>query len=297
MAIYGSDLTFKRPTKAQVPLTDDLLSVIQLHHRKSREHLFHLCMIAYGLRTHNLTKPKSGAGGNVKGYVYKAAFKQWYEANLDDVYGTLSNFTHYAMAGRLLEYVRWQIGQKYIAQLPSSMTALYALSQIVWSQGDTATPDSRKLFDKALKHPIKDGTKHNAFIHPHVSREDVHQWHHEETGKAAPSLKVSKLVKKDPRTVVVATIKVHKNLFKFTRTGEKLVGPKLSDVKDLTKKLQSLIDEFGKGKVRFALLESNIDQITQDYKAAENPDYGKEIIGALPTEINKVPKKTTAKKA
>jgi len=128
MAIYGSDLTFKRPTKAQVPLTDDLLSVIHQHHRKSREHLFHLCMIAYGLRTHNLIKPKRGTGGNAQGRVYKAAFKQWYEANsLDDVYGTLSNFTLYAMSGRLLEYVRWQIGQKYIAQLPSSMTALYAL--------------------------------------------------------------------------------------------------------------------------------------------------------------------------
>jgi hypothetical protein len=224
-----------------------------------------------------LIKPKSGTGGNAKGYVYKAAFNQWYEANsLDDVYGTLSNFTLYAMSGRLLEYVRWQIGQKYIAQLPSSMTALYALSQIVWSQGDTATPDSRKLFDKALKHPIKDGTKHNAFIHPHVSREDVRQWRHEETGKAAPSLKVSKLVKKDPRTVVVATIKVHKNLFKFTRTGEKLVGPKLDDVKSLTQKLQKLIDEFNGEKSRFAF-DSNLEEVCRAYKNAESPDFGKKI--------------------
>jgi hypothetical protein len=175
------------------------------------------------------------------------------------------------------------------------MTALYALSEIVWSQGDKATPASRKLFDKALIQPIKDGSKNNAFIHPRITRKEVDEWRAKETGKAAPVFKTTKPVKNDPRTVVVATIKVHKDLFKFTRTGEKRTNPKLSDVTELTRKLEFLIAEFDKGKARFAI-ESNIDQVTKDYEAAAKPDFAKEILGESPSKT-KVVKKPTAKKA
>jgi hypothetical protein len=241
-------------------------------------------------------KPKRGAGGNKQGLVYKPQFIDWYDSNsLEDVYGTRQNFLLYAMAGRLLNYVRWQVGAKYIEHLPGSMTALYALSEIVWSQGDKATPASRKLFDKALIQPIKDGSKNNAFIHPHVTRKEVDEWRANQTGKVSPTIKVAKLVKNDPRTVVVATIKVHKDLFKFTRTGEKRTNPKLSDVTELTRKLEILIAEFDKGKDRFAI-ESNIDQVTKDYEAAVKPDFAKEIHGASPSKT-KVAKKPTPKKA
>jgi hypothetical protein len=279
MAIYSDKITFKLPSPAEVALTDNLVSVIQSHHRKSREHMFHLCIIAYGLRTHNLMKPKRGAGGNKQGLVYKPQFIDWYDSNsLEDVYRTRQNFLLYAMAGRLLNYVRWQVGAKYIEHLPGSMTALYALSEIVWSQGDKATDASRKLFDKALIQPIKDGSKNNAFIHPHVTRKEVDEWRANQTGKVSPTIKVAKLVKNDPRTVVVATIKVHKDLFKFTReSGKKLNGPKLTDVKTLTEKLEKLIIEFDAGKSRFAL-DSHFDDVSREYKKAESPDFGKNIL-------------------
>ncbi len=297
MAIYSDKITFKLPSAVEVALTDDLVSVIQSHHRKSREHMFHLCMIAYGLRTHNLMKSKSGAGGNKQGLVYKPKFNEWYHANsLDDVYGNLkSNFFFYANAGRLLKYVHWQVGSKYIDHLPSSVTALYAISQILWSQGDSATPESRKLFDTALKHPIKDGSKNNAFIHPRITRREVDEWRAEKTGKAEPVFKSTKPVKNDPRTVVVATIKVHKDLFKFTRRGEKITNPKLSDVTELNRTLEILIAEFDKGKARFAV-ESNIDQLTEKYEAAAKPEFAKEILGAS-TSKSKVVKKSIPKKA
>ena len=296
MAIYSDKITFKLPSPAEVALTDDLVSVIQSHHRKSREHMFHLCMIAYGLRTHNLMKPKRGAGGNKQGLVYKPQFIDWYDSNnLEDVYRTRQNFLFYAMAGRLLNYVRWQLGKEFIEQLPGSMTALYALSEIVWSQGDKATPESRKLFDKALIQPIKDGSKNNAFIHPHVTRMKVDEWRANQTSKVSPTIKVAKLVKNDPLTVVCATIKVHKDLFKFDRYGEKRIGPKLSEVKVLYLKLQSLIKEFDKGKGRFTI-ESHYDQVTKDYEAAAKPDFAKEILGASPSKT-KVAKKPTPKKA
>ena len=279
MVIYSGYLTFRLPTKQQVALDGNLVKIIQEHHRKSREHLFHLCMIAYGLRTHNLIKAKSGAGGNKQGRVYKPVFKSWYESNsLDDVYGSLSNFTLYAMAGRLLEYVRWQVAEKYIAHLPASMTALYALSQIVWAQGDKATDASRNLFEKALIEPIQDGSKHNVFIHPHVSRKEIDAWRTKQTGKNAPKKKVAPIAKNDPRTIVIAIVKVHEDLFKFANvSGAKRVGPNLDDVVNLHEKIQSLIDEFNAGKSRFAL-ESQIEEVKLAYAKAEKPDFGKNIL-------------------
>jgi hypothetical protein len=65
-------------------------------------------------------KSKSGAGGNNQGLVYKPQFVDWYYSNnLEDVYRTIKNFLLYAMAGRLLNYVRWQVGKEYI-ECPSS---------------------------------------------------------------------------------------------------------------------------------------------------------------------------------
>ena len=231
-------------------------------------------MIAYGLRTHNLIKSKSGAGGNDKGEKYKPAFNDWYQRNgIEDLYGSLPNFTLYAMAGRLLNYVRWQVGKEYIDQLPGSMTALFALSQIVWSQGDDATDASRKLFQKALIEPLKNGSK-TALIHPNVSRKDIYVWR----AKSSTKSNGITIVKSDPRTIVIATIKVHKDLFKFTRdSGKKLHGPKLSDVKTLTEKLEKLIIEFDAGKSRFAL-DSHFDDVSREYKKAESPDFGKNIL-------------------
>ena len=297
MTIYTDKLTFRLPSKEQVTLNDDLVKVIQEHHRKSREHLFHLCMIAYGLRTHNLIKAKSGAGGNAQGRVYKPVFKSWYESNsLDDVYGSLSNFTLYAMAGRLLEYVRWQVAEKYIAHLPPSMTALYALSQIVWAQGDKATDAGRNLFEKALIEPIQDGSNKNAFIHPHVSRKEIDLWRTKHTGKSASKKKVASDAVNDPRSIVIATVKVHEDLLKFANvSGAKRVGPKLDDVVKLNEKIQSLIDEFNAGKSRFAL-ESQIEEVKLAYAKAEKPDFGKNILAEQKART-KIVKKQAAKRA
>ncbi len=298
MAIYGGKLTFKQPSKAQVALTSDLVNVIREHHSKSREHLFHLCMIAYGLRTHNLTRSKGGAGGNAKGEKFKVGFRGWYNENqLGDIYGSFrGNFTNYAMAGRLLEYVRWQVSEKYIAHLPNRVTALYALSQILWTQGDTATDASRKLFENALIQPIKDGSKHNALIHPLVTRKEIDKWRHKHITALAGKSKSAKVDKADPRNIVIATVKVHKDLMKFTKaTGEKKVGPKLEDVQVLIKKLQDFITSEDKGKARFAL-SSHLDDVTAAYMAAKNPNFGKNIIDEDRSN-KRLAKKSLAKKA
>jgi hypothetical protein len=297
MAIYSSQITFQEPKKEEVELTDELVKVIHEHHKKTRENLFYLCIIAYGLRKYNLVKAKSGAGGNAQGRVYKPVFKSWYESNsLEDVYGSLPNFTLYAMAGRLLTYVYRRVAEKYIAHLPASMTALYALSQIVWEQGDKATDASRKLFEKALIEPIQDGSKKNAFIHPHISRKEIDAWRSKHTGKSASKKKVANVAVNDQHTVVIATVKVHEDLFKFANvSGAKRVGPKLDDVVKLHEKIQSLIDEFDAGKSRFSL-DSQIEEVKLAYAKAEKPDFGKDILAEQKART-KTAKKQAAKRA
>ena len=296
MAIYSSQLTFRLPTKAQVALNDALVKVIHDHHRKSREHMFHLCMIAYGLRTHNLVKAKSGAGGNAQRRNYKPAFWSWYKSNIADVYGSDTNFTLYAMAGRLLEYVRWQVAEKYMERLPNSLTALYAISQILWNQGDTATAESRKLFEDALIKPQKDGSKHNTVIHSSVTRKEIDSWRRKQTGKEATKQKEATVEINDQHTVVIATVKAHANLFKFTQAnGAKRLRPNLDDVVKLHEKIQSLIDEFNAGKSRFAL-DSQIEEVKLEYAKAEKPDFGKNILAEQKARTKAV-KKQAAKRA
>jgi len=296
MATYSSQLTFRLPSKAQVPLNEALVKVIHDHHRKSREQLFHLCMIAYGLRTHNLVKAKSGAGGNVQGLVYKPAFRSWYASNIKDVYGSETNFTLYAMAGRLLEYVRWQVAEKYIAHLPGSMTALYALSLIVWEQGDKATDASRKLFEKALIEPQKDGSKHNTLIHPLVTRKEIDSWRKKQTGKEVTKQNEVTVETNDQHTVVIATVKAHENLYKFTKAnGAKRLRPNLDDVVKLHEEIQSLIDDFNAGKSRFALT-SQIEEVKLAYAKAEKPDYDKKILDEEKARRN-IAKKQATKRA
>jgi hypothetical protein len=284
MAIYGSKLTFKAPTRAEVALTDELVGVIHSHHRKLREHLFHLCMIAYGLRKHNLVKAKSGAGGNAQGQRYRPEFRDWYQKNgLTNVYGSEGNFTLYAMAGRLLEYVRWQIGADYINHLPSSMTTLYALSEVLWEQGDATDDPRRDLFAKALLEPIRDGSTFNAFIHPGVTRKEVDDWRKRQTGKHssnASSVGDNQAPVPTNHTITVVTIKAHEDLLKFARSsGRKVTGPKIEDVERLVNELNELLSTLNQGKDRF-VAESHLESVKEAYEEAKNPNFGAAILAA-----------------
>jgi len=294
MAIYGDQLTYRVPKRDEVALTDELVSVIQSHYQKSREHLFHLCMIAYGLRTHNLTKVKIGAGGNAKGQAYKAEFKDWYQRKkLETVYGSEGNFTLYAMAGRLLHYVRWQVGANYIEHLPRSMTALYEASQILWDQGDTTDDHRRQLFHRALKEPIRDGSEMNALIHPQVTRKEIKLWREQTAGAVFATNTVvsgskygststnggssSDVSEPSQHTIPIVTIKAHKDLLNFARaSGRKVRGPKIEDVERLFELLREVLEQLNDGTQRF-ILEGSLDRLKQAYEEAKNPDFGKNI--------------------
>ena len=279
MGIYNNEvLTFKEPTAAEVALSPSLVSVIRNHNAKTREHLFHLCMIAYGLRKHNLMKKKSGAGGNASGLVMKPQFWSWYKANdLFEIYGSESNFILYAMSGRLLSYVRWQIGEIYVSHLPKSLTALHQCSRILWKNGDATDRPRRRLFLDALKTPIRDGSKHNALITPQVSRNEVKRWIDAKTGvKRAFEINEATSTIDLNVNVDVLTIRVHDDIYKFAKTGRKIGIVDLPDLEILLQQINDLIKKNDKSSSRFQVV-SNLETIRKTYEEKKFPDFAANI--------------------
>ena len=277
MPIYGTALTFKEPTAAEVPLNEQLVKIIKTHHQKSREHLFHLCMIAYGLRRHNLISNKGKRGGNAQGKELKPEFKVWYEKHhLDEVYGKEANFTKYAMSGRLLSYVAWQVDRKYIEHLPSSLTALYTCSQLLWEQGDTTTDAKRKRFADLLIKKVKDGSGISTTkINKQSTIADIENLLlNEESDLATPKSKSAGKTK--IKFVGLAEILVNKDIYKFTSNYTKRGHLKLEDVVKLNEAIATLVKKYDAGRKYFTV-QSSLPKIKEKYTKAENPDFGAAI--------------------
>lgn len=283
MPIYGNTLTFKEPTAAQVPLNAQLVSIIRQHHQKSREHLFHLCMIAYGLRRHNLISNRGKRGGNAQGKEFKPQFKAWYaKNNLEEVYGTEGNFTLYAMSGRLLSYIAWQLDNKYIDRLPSSVTGIYACSQILWDQGDSTTQERKNYFFSLLTKRIKDGSGvFTTRINKQVTRaqvEELNIFKDENKNKNSAIKKANTQTSKEAATELIR-IEVSNDLFYFTGTGTKRGHLKLEEVEKLHQAIRKLVEKHDKGKKNYSF-QSNLPELKKQYKSKENYGYGDNILEA-----------------
>jgi hypothetical protein len=278
MPIYGDKLTFKEPTAAQVPLNEQLVRIIKQHHQKSREHLFHLCMIAYGLRRHNLISNRGKRGGNAQGKEFKPQFKTWYEKNkLEEVYGTLSNFTHYAMSGRLLSYVAWQVDPKFIEQLPSSMTGLYACSQILWEQGDATTEKRKDYFYKLLTTRIKDG---EGLFTTKINKQSTRKEIEALISKVSITTKSANKPKaKEKDFTDLGNLQVSNDLFYFTNTGTKRGHLKIEEVEKLHQAIIDLVKKYDKER-KYYSFQSQLAEVKQKYKEEESYDFGASIKAA-----------------
>ena len=290
MPIYGAALTFKDPTAAEVPLNEQLVKIIKTHHQKSREHLFHLCMIAYGLRRFNLISNRGKRGGNAKGEEYKPVFNSWYEKHhLEEVYGVLGNFTKYGMSGRVLAYVAWKIDKKYIEHLPNSLTALYACSRILWVKGNHTTDARRKLFAELLLKKVKDG---NGVSTTRINKQSTRV----EIEKFIPQLGSDILISKPKEKTTLkfeglAQVLIHPDIYKFTSTYTKRGHLKLEDVVKLNEAISTLVKKYDAGRKYFAV-QSSLPEIKEKYTKAENPDFGK-VIKEKATKSKASAKKTT----
>ncbi len=249
MTYSTAALTFKEPTEAQVKLSAELAATIHDLNKKKRESFFHLCIIAYGLRKRNLEKAKGDRrGGNPEGEKYKGTFEAWYKKNkIEDAYGTLPNFTLYAMAGRLLNYIRWQLDEKYIARLPATLTSLHRLSQVLGERGIKVTPESRAALKKLLLERTEDGSsKMSYFINPQTTLAKIEE-------KLEPTQRVASKTKKK-KGEVLFTIYVSNDLMNgFTKTTRKRKTGSVDSahVSSLQKDINALLEKYGKSKQWF----------------------------------------------
>jgi hypothetical protein len=296
MPIYGTALTFKEPTAAEVPLNEELVKVIRSHHQKSREHLFHLCIIAYGLRRFNLISNKGKRGGNAKGEEYKSVFISWYEKHhLQEVYGVIGNFTKYGMSGRLLSYVAWQVDKKYIEHLPSSLTALYTCSKLLWVKGGNTNDAKRKRFSELLIKKVKDGSGVSTTrINKQSTREDIENLLPETESELSPSpSKLKSTGKTKHKFVGLAEVLVNKDIYKFTSTHTKRGHLKIEDVDKLNSAIANLVKKFDAGRQYFSI-QSSLPKIKEKYNKEANPDFGKAI--RTKAAKSKAPAKKTTKR-
>jgi hypothetical protein len=251
-------------------------------------------MIAYGLRRHNLISNKGKRGGNAQGKELKPEFKVWYEKHhLDEVYGKEANFTKYAMSGRLLSYVAWQVDKKYIEHLPSSLTALYTCSQLLWEQGDTTTDAKRKRFSELLIKRVKDGSGVSTTkINKQSTRADIENLlPNEESDLSAP--KSESAGKTKLKFVGLAEVLVNKDIYKFTSNYTKRGHLKIEDVDKLNEAIATLVKKYDAGRKYFTV-QSSLPEIKEKYTKAENPDFGAAI--KAKAAKRKTPVKKTTKR-
>lgn len=280
MPLY-SNLTYKEPSADEVPLSASLAKLIKTHHTKAKEHLHHLCIIAYGLRRHNLVTKKDGRGGNAKNKVYRPEFDAWYKKyQMDTVYGKLPNFTGYAMSGRLLHYVRWQVGEQYLKQLPASMIALRACANILWKNGDDASQEEKDYFKRLLMEKTGDGSDiHLTRINPHTSAKEIETFRGEfdrkQGGTSGAKVNQVSPALKDYKHVV-CQIKASKELFEFTKTGTKRGLLTLQQVESLVNEIKEVIVRHNQEKACF-LLRDELDSLKQTYKSKSAPNFASKV--------------------
>jgi hypothetical protein len=264
-----------------IALNAETVKDIKAIGKTMRESLFHLCVIAYGIRRKNLRRVQEGErGGNAQGQVYKEEFKKWYAVNdLQSVYGTISSFTKYAMAGRLLKFTRWQIskdysGQKYIDRLPHRLSALYELQKIIWDSGDKATDEGRKRFKDLMIKPIEDGSTNNTWINRSLTAKKIIEQRLKFENIPVPEKNANNSY--SPMKIPVLSIKAHEGLYAFNRRGNKrkVKGPDLDKVRELVTAINGLIADFG---LEDFSIEDNLEQIREKYEQKKNPDFAEGI--------------------
>ena len=247
------------PGDNRVALSKSLANELRRHKQKSRDHLFELYLLAAGIRQEYIN-PANGH--------YSDEFNSWYTSeNLKDVFGKLSNFTKYAFAGEAIAYVA-ELGstpKKYLPNLPTSMIALYAISQIIKRHPDAFavclnfTP-RRKTLTSDKTDWI---TKKPALIHEDVTQNELNTWLQSwEEPEKAP-----KEEDKYKRTVKLLTVSVSQDIFSFDEVGNKTGEVDIDELQNLIAKIQKM---FSADNEKQFLLETEIDQISERYSAEKD---------------------------
>jgi hypothetical protein len=246
MAKTLTDDFHRIPGANRIALSPELAEEIKNRFDVVRVNKFQIFLLAAGLRKKYLNK---------KTNEYAPEFQGWYKKNkMDALFGQLPNFTKYASAGDVIDYVDRHTSnpEKYLKQLPTSMGALYELSLMLSDKnGKDAfsiclhfTP-KRKLLDEPKS---EWSTQRPALIRSNTTEAMVRNWRRNWNNPPPPKVKRS-----DKRTLPFLTITVSGELFDFDKkTGDKIGCVDLAEVETMLAKINKLFTEENAAQFRIA---------------------------------------------
>lgn len=266
--------SYKIPGDNTITLSDELAREIKSRFQKDRDNRFKLFLLSHGIRQKYLDPITNE---------YSKEFHEWYEASgVSNLFGKLGNFTKYASAGEVVEFVATKTRDPDIelAKLPVSLRALYEISLILKHDEEAFktclrfTP-TRQTLD-APKHEWKTkGT--DPLIHPDASSLKLAAWR-----KRWEDPENRKEEDKFRRNVKLLTVSVSEDLFAFDESGKTGVVD-MEQVQDLLTQIQAL---FSKSNEKQFKLETQIERITEKYASEKEK--------ADPASALKAPKKSRA---
>ena len=257
------------PGENAVALSPELARQIKRHFKKDRDNRFDLFLLSHAIREKYLDA-ETGE--------YTAEFKVFYEQHsLESVYGKLANFSRYASAGSVVEYVKnnTSVPQKYLNQLPVSQRALYEISLILKLDEEALkacwhmTPRRKSKTDK--KHEWG-GSNTAPLIRSDVGSAELSAWRKR---WEEPEVEVEQDEDKHRRNVKLLTLSVSEDIFKFDAVGNKEGSVDLEEVVSLLSRVQALLNKDNEKQFR---LDSQIERIQERYEAAKKKNDTMEFL-------------------
>jgi hypothetical protein len=258
---------FQIPGDNEVTLSSELEERLKAHFHADRVNRFQLYALSSGIRSKYLDPTTQK---------YSSHFTKWYSATgMDKLFGSLANFTKYASAGDVVDFIATKTSspEKYLNQLPVSVGALYELSIILKNNEDAFKlclqfTASRKTIDEP-KFDWK--TKKPAMINPKVTEQAVRAWRQKWENPPPPKVK-----RTDKRTLPLLTIYCSGELLDFDRkTGDKIGCLDLEQVEALLKTIAAHFSEENEKQFR---IESKMEELTSMYfKRKEHYDVTRNV--------------------
>jgi len=255
------------PGENAVALSPELAKQIKRHFKKDRDNRFDLFLLSHAIREKYL---------NAETGEYTPEFKAFYEQHsLESVYGKLANFSKYASAGSVVEYVKSSTSnpQKYLNQLPVSQGSLYEISLILKLDEEALkacwhmTPRRKSITDKKYEWG---GANTAPLIRPDVGYAELFAWR-----KRWEEPEVEKEEDKHRRNVKLLTLSVSEDIFKFDAVGNKEGSIDLEEVVSLLSRVQALLNKDNEKQFR---LDSQIERIQERYEAAKKKNDPMEVL-------------------
>ncbi|HCB53857.1 MAG TPA: hypothetical protein DEP41_08465 [Rhodobacter sp.] len=252
-----------------IDLSNELVEELRDRFETDRENRFQLFLLSSSIRRKYLDK---------KTNKYSDEFDIWFKKNkLNELYGSLANFTKYCGCGDVVNYVGTKTSdpQTFLNQLPLSIGSLYELSMVLKSDKDLFeillyyTP-KRKSVDEPKVQWV---TKRPPLISKNTTEQKIRVWRNNFDNPPPPKQK-----RTDKRSLKFLTITVNGELFDFDKkNGDKLGCVDIGDVEELLKRINSLMSE--EDHQRFKIT-NNMDHLYDGYfKRKEATDVTRNIKG------------------